>query len=576
MKVLVVQANSHLQGRGLKYAPGRIHVQHDRRLLAAYSDVPITKTLNSGTRRSLTRKLLRTHTRPLFIEQLGQVKASLRSTKRYIRGVGISAGSSDSSRTNNNSNQSSNTWDGSPGSDFPSRTSLRTPEAEEAVTADLTEFWKTRATAWSIMQAGSEIKLVSHWDTHTMVTGILSLCQRIGKLQNIMEAESRDVLEGDLHSNKANMVEREVDILQGGMTLAEILGDTYPTKPMDELLKINAVDTTALETSSGLQAPIRELGLGEDVDMDVDSNNSRVDVGSDQENGDIGSEAVCLTKEEKVQYVNDIGSCVDSESNGDADREGGGLNGGHCGDVKREGEVPIASEGKILREEEVAAWFVDMTLPTPSSPQPSPQPLDYALDGSDLSDSVADESQSPPFALSDPMELSYRIDALVSATAMSPLEALTAVGAAIDDAMYQERDDLYASSRLETLLSMTPAQLAMKVVELRACLPAHVDISRLLAQCPDLLTIPQVDIVVTGSLSELKELLPVTCVDWLVQEEPEILCGVSMVRLEALRESIVANVENLECIREGELRGVSNEDMTQEWRRWFTNVFCWA
>lgn len=102
-----------------------------------------------------------------------------------------------------------------------------------------------------------------------------------------------------------------------------------------------------------------------------------------------------------------------------------------------------------------------------------------------------------------------------------------------------------AASLVRLHPSLTPARVAMAMLALRRALPSSLDATSVVAACPQLLALAPGDgleAVVTSSLAELS-FLPAPVLAELLADEPSLLLGPGVGRLERLRDAWTCSVE---------------------------------
>ncbi|KAK3239665.1 hypothetical protein CYMTET_50412, partial [Cymbomonas tetramitiformis] len=100
--------------------------------------------------------------------------------------------------------------------------------------------------------------------------------------------------------------------------------------------------------------------------------------------------------------------------------------------------------------------------------------------------------------------------------------------------------------------------------------PKGVDVSRVVMLEPSLLTLENVSITLAGALEELARVLPDPCIEWLAEEEPRVLHGPSLLRLQQLQETCELYADTMAAIREDD---ADYHGLNHRWRPWFQNVF---
>jgi len=122
--------------------------------------------------------------------------------------------------------------------------------------------------------------------------------------------------------------------------------------------------------------------------------------------------------------------------------------------------------------------------------------------------------------------------------------------------------------RAPKLLAMSPSEIISAMMNLRMALPTEVDPATIICQEPALLTTLGVEFVVADVMAELRNVLPEVCVIWLISEEPKLLHGIPLQRLEQLRETVRTYQESMDDI-EADEDAASND----RYMMWFQNVF---
>mmetsp|Transcript_32367 Transcript_32367/g.70653 ORF Transcript_32367/g.70653 Transcript_32367/m.70653 type:complete len:245 (-) Transcript_32367:349-1083(-) len=149
-----------------------------------------------------------------------------------------------------------------------------------------------------------------------------------------------------------------------------------------------------------------------------------------------------------------------------------------------------------------------------------------------------------------PVEIAARVDRISPLMGLNPL------------------DVAFTVERAPELIDIPPIEFVESLMIIRRALPAGVDPSRIVLLEPRLLTTEGVEYHIAGCLAELRALLPEACVCWLVQEEPKLLLGVSLMRQEQLKQTIEAYSE---CIEE--IEATKDAVNIPKLRMWFENVF---
>eukprot|EP00242_Pyramimonas_sp_CCMP2087_P008138 CAMPEP_0198201086 /NCGR_PEP_ID=MMETSP1445-20131203/3897_1 /TAXON_ID=36898 /ORGANISM="Pyramimonas sp., Strain CCMP2087" /LENGTH=164 /DNA_ID=CAMNT_0043871279 /DNA_START=612 /DNA_END=1103 /DNA_ORIENTATION=- len=128
-----------------------------------------------------------------------------------------------------------------------------------------------------------------------------------------------------------------------------------------------------------------------------------------------------------------------------------------------------------------------------------------------------------------PVEIAAHLDRIAPLMGLAPL------------------DVAFTVERVPELMDTPPIVIVEALMTIREALPREVDPSRIVMLEPTLLTLEGVKYTIAGCLAELRWLLPEACVCWLVQEEPKVLFGLSVMRSEQLKET---KEMYLECIEE--------------------------